>query len=84
MMRRQPTAICHINRSQRSVGAPDSPMPSTGQSGAHLKRKGPIKDLLTVALCSVWCATGQSGALTYREGWEPPNEASRLLGHLGL
>jgi hypothetical protein len=30
---------------------------------------------VTIALCTVECATRQSGAHTDREGWELPNEA---------
>jgi hypothetical protein len=44
---------------QRSDGAPDNP----------------INDLLTVVLCTVRCATGQTGAHTDREGWMLPHEA---------
>jgi hypothetical protein len=33
-------------------------------------------------LFTVWCATGQSGAPTNREGWELPNEAPTALSNI--
>jgi hypothetical protein len=45
--------------------------------------KWPMRYLLTIALCSVQCATGQSGAHRDREGWELPNEAPTTPRFLG-
>jgi hypothetical protein len=61
---------------------------SNGRMGHRIvqcPRKGrqPINDLVTIALCTVWCATGHSGACTNREGWELPNEAPTAPRPLG-
>jgi hypothetical protein len=47
----------------------------TRQSGASRIGRESINDLVTVALCTIRCATRQSGAHTDKEGWELPNEA---------
>jgi hypothetical protein len=62
-----------------STGQPGAP---TGHSGTRLT-KWSFRDLLTVVLCSVRCAAGQSGASADKEGWELPNEAPTALRSLG-
>jgi hypothetical protein len=66
------TATCHIDKRQRSYGAPDGPVLHTGRSGAPQKRKPANQWILCRSLC-VYCSL--SGAPATREGWEPPNEA---------
>jgi hypothetical protein len=68
--------ICHVSHNQRSNGAPDSLVPTWNG-------KWPIGNLLTVALCSVRYATGQSCAPADKEGWEFPNEAPMAPRSLG-
>jgi hypothetical protein len=54
------TAICHVDKSQWSHGAPDGPVP-------HRKGNQPIRGFSACTvrvLFTVRCATGQSGAPT--------------------
>jgi hypothetical protein len=71
----QPSTISHVSQLQRSDGAPDSPVPPLDSLVPVWYGKWPIRDLLTIVLCSVVCAIGQSGAPIDTEGWELPNEA---------
>jgi hypothetical protein len=82
------TATCHIDKSQRSYGAPDGPMPHTGRSSAPQKRKPADQGILCRVLCSycpmfgvhrtVRCTYEQKARIVYQM------ELQRLLATLGL
>jgi hypothetical protein len=57
----QAMATCHVDKHQRSNGAPDGPVPHTGWSGAPQKRKSANQGILCRVLC-MYCSL--SGAPT--------------------
>jgi hypothetical protein len=52
------TAICHVDKSQWSHGAPDGPVPHTGRSGAPQKRKSANQGILCRVLCAYCSLSG--------------------------
>jgi hypothetical protein len=82
------TATCHVNKNQQSYGAPDDPVPHTGQSGVPQKRKSANQGILCRVLCSycslsgvhriVRCTYKQKARVAYQM------ELQRLLDALGL
>jgi hypothetical protein len=59
-------AICHVDKRQRSHGAPDGPVLHTGRSGAPQKMKTANQGILCHVLFTIRCTTRQSGAPTNR------------------
>jgi hypothetical protein len=75
------TTTCHVDKSQRSYGTPDGPVP-------HRKGNQPIRGMLCCVLCSycslsgvhrtVRCTYEQKARISYQM------ELQRLLASLGL
>jgi hypothetical protein len=49
---------CHVDKRQRSYGAPDGPVPHIGRSGAPQKRKTTNQGILCRILCSYYSLSG--------------------------